>query len=288
MSFIRRELTAIISIGGGQYGTEIEEVITVKNCRMSVDININGGESMGEMNCRIFGLSLALMNRLTTIGAIMQQIRFKNLIQIDATDENGVPRTIFTGNIATAYADMNSAPDVSLIIQSYSGGGIAIRPQDPISYSAPVSVDQVMRDLAQKAGLTSQNHGVDGIMLDRPYLKGSLLDMIRKVAQSAMPAVNYSIENGILSYWKVGGNLTDPEQIISPGKNMVGYPTYASSNVIVNALFMPFARLGSRIKIEGSELTPVNQTWTAFQVAHQLDSITPNGRWFTSLLVGKT
>ncbi|HEY6019614.1 MAG TPA: hypothetical protein VIY48_06860 [Candidatus Paceibacterota bacterium] len=285
-SFIRRKLTAIISIGGGQYGDTIEEIVTVENCRMSVDIRIYGAESMGEMDCKIYGLSLQLMNKLTTIGPIMNQIRFKNLIQIEASEGDEPPTTIYIGNIDTAFADMNQAPNVALNIKAFSGGALAIKPVDPVSYTTDVSVEQVMNDFAAKAGLTPQNHGVTGIMLHSPYFKDTLLNNIRKVAYDT--DINFSIENNILTYWKKNGSLNDPEQLITPKRNMVGYPTFSSNCVIVRSLFLPYARLGTKIRIEDSELISVNKSWVAFQVSHELDSIIPDGRWFTTIGAGIT
>jgi len=275
-----KKLSAIISIAGGDKGEEIVEEVTVENFRMGVDIRIFGGAAMGEMECRIFGLSLALINRLTATGPVMNQFLYKNRIQILATNPSGGMSSIFSGNIAYAYGDLNAAPDVPVIIHAVSGSNLSYKVADVITYDKPVSVVTLMSNIAKAAGLQFENYGVTA-MLPPCYYDRDLLSQIRSIGEDS--GTNWEIYNDILYIWPKGGELTDPVQIVEVGKNMVGYPVFSSSNIMVKTEALPFLRLGAPLQVIGSQIESVNATWVTWQVSHALDSITPNGRWFSHI-----
>lgn len=279
MSFVRRQLRFIISIAGGQTGESVAELYTLENHRASVTINNYGEESQGEVDVKIYGVSLDLMNKLTSIGPVMNQIRNRNRIQIDAGNEGEELYTIFTGTIDTAYGDMNQAPDVALNIKAYSALGLALKPATDTAYSKPVAISQIMSDLAGKMGLSFAANDVDG-MLPIMTFRGTLLDQVKECARAAN--VSFSIENDILNIWRKDGAIDTPAQETGPSMGMVGYPTFSSAGMVVKNLFLPHVRVGSKLKVSGSEIDQANGTWGVYQVTHELDSITPNGRWFTT------
>ena len=63
---------------------------------------------------------------------------------------------------------------------------------------------------------------------------------------------------------------------------MVGYPTFTGNGLSLRTVFTPAAVIGGKVKVE-SELTPANGEWPVTVVHHELESLTPNGAWFTHL-----
>lgn len=281
-TFKRRRIDVTITIGGGRFGEDVEYVHTLTNHRVSLSMQQNGGLAQGELNVSIYGVKLELLNRLTAIGTVMNQTRWKNLIQIDAGNDGEKLTTIFTGSINTAYADLNSMPDAPLIINAFTAGALAVRPADPVSYSEPVDIARALSDLAGKMELSLELNGVGGILLDRPYFEGSLLDQLKQLIES-VAAVNFSINNNILSVWYKDKVTLYPAQKISPESGMVGYPTFSSQGMIIKHLFLPFAQMGGLIEVMGSQIAAANYKWQAYMVFHELDSIVPDGNWFTTI-----
>ena len=282
MSFIKRLIQITITLGTGQFGDDKGNTVVLSGHRTLVSIAAFGGDSQGEAQVRIFGLSLDIINQLTTIGPIMTEIRGKNLIDIAAGDENGTLSTIYKGTILNAWGDFKSAPDVGLNIIAYAAMRPALAPVDPTSYEGGANVSDIMQSLATKAQLNFINHDVN-VVLSSPYLPGSALDQIRDCANAA--GIDYIIENGTLSIWPRGGFRDGEIPVVSPQSGMIGYPTFSSQGVLIQTEFLPTARVGGKITVENSEIIMANGTWVIFQASHEISSELPDGPWFSSLEV---
>jgi hypothetical protein len=245
-------------------------------------VNSVGGEAQGQATIRIFGLPLSVMNKLTSIGPIMTQIRLKNTIQLSAGDDGGALTVVFRGVINTAYAELNSAPDVALTIVAFAALGEAVKPTAASSFIGATDVATIMAQFAKQAGYVFKNSGVS-VQLSNPYFPGTILEQIKSCARAG--GINYSIDNGVLSIWPAGTHTNDPVIQLSPGNGLVGYPTMNSQYILLRSVFIPNARLGQQVKVSGSEIDAVNGTWTIFTVMHNLESQTPGGQWFTELQV---
>lgn len=279
---VQRRIDATITLGSGQFGEDIGETITVTGLRIMASVNSVGGEAQGQAAIRIFGLPLSVMNKLTSIGPIATQVRMKNIISIAAGDRDGPMTTVFRGVINTAYAELNSSPDVALSIVAFAAYGDAIKPVAASSFTGSADVATVMAQFAKQAGYAFKNNGVN-VQLSNPYFPGTLLEQIKACARHA--GINFSIENGVLSIWPYGANTDDPVINLSPSTGLVGYPTMNSQYIMLRSVFIPNARLGQKVKVTGSAVDAVNGEWTIFTVIHNLESRMPGGAWFTELQV---
>jgi len=282
-ALVRRRIDATITLGGGdKFGDMVSDTITVTGLRIMAAINSVGGEAQGQATIRIFGLDLSTMNKLTSIGPILTQIRLKNTIQLSAGDEGGAMTVVFNGVINTAYAELNSAPDVALTIVAFSAMGAAIKPVAASSFVGGTDVGAIMQGLANQAGFAFKNDGVTKV-LSNPYFSGTILDQIKSCARAA--GINHAINNNVLKIWPAGTNTTDPVIRLSPSTGLVGYPTLNSQYIMLRSVFIPNAALGQQVEVSGSEVSAVNGTWTIFTVMHNLEAQTPGGQWFTELQV---
>ena len=190
-----RYLTAIVGIGTGQNGDGPAVYTTLSGHRMTANISAYGGETQGQATVKIYGMSQHLMNQLTNIGPIQWQIRGKNSLQILAGTNPNALSTIYNGTIQSAFADYNTAPDVGFEITAMSATVAAMQPVDATStpLNVPVSVEQLMRNFAIKAGL-SWGENVDvNVILTNVTFNGSVLDQIKSCAETAK--IDYTIEN---------------------------------------------------------------------------------------------
>lgn len=279
--FVARYLTFIIGLGTGQMGDgDPPKLYTLENHRAMVSIKAYGGETQGEATVRIYGMDASLANKLTTIGPIMWQVRAKNSIQILAGNDPKALTTIYNGTIQTALANYNDAPDVGMEITAMSASVASLKSAGPTTYnSEAVKVVDIMRYFANQLGWQFENVDVDAV-LSYPTFNGSYLDQIKACAYAA--DIDYSTDNFTLAIKKRMSHFSGAPTVIDPSINMVGYPTLNSGGMLVKSLFLPMIRQGGQIQVKNSEIVAANGKWTVISVEHELDSLVPDGNWFTT------
>jgi hypothetical protein len=275
-----RYLKVIIGIGTGQMGDGTPgEFYTLINHRMSAAITSYGGETQGQAVVKIYGMSLDLMNRLTTIGPVNVQIRAANSIQILAGDDPKALTTIYNGTIQTAFADFNNAPDVAFEVTALAASVAAMGKPQPTSYSGVVTVDTIMRDLANKIKFEYLNVDVKAV-LNNPTFNGSYLDQIKDCAYAA--DIDFNTDNFSLKIKNRFSAYPGDIAQVSPENGMVGYPLLNSNGIAIKTIFLPTIIQGGKMEVSGSQIAAANKKWVITNVTHELESILPDGKWFTT------
>lgn len=277
-TFTEKKLALTITLGGGTFGETVADTVTLTGLRMLADITKPGGDTLGSLQLRVYGLSQKMMNRLTVIGPF-GQVRPKNTVLLAAGDVNGMS-TVFSGVIWQASADYNSAPEVCLNITATVGIDIQVKPADASSYPGAADVATIMGDFAKEANLTLDNGGVSAV-LSNPYFPGSTISKIKACARAAN--VNWHIDSDTLAIWPKGAARSlDATPVISPDSGMVGYPTFSSKGMMVRSVFNPAVRFGGKIQVQSS-VDMASGQFTVFNLSHSLSSMTPDGPWFTTI-----
>lgn len=286
--FVRKFITVILGIGTGQLGDGRATMYTLENHRVSANIQAYGGETQGMATVKIFGMTESLMNSLTTIGPNLRQVRAKNSIQLLAGEDPNSLSTVYSGTIQTAYADYNAAPEVPFEITATSASVPALKTAQPTAFSGTVTVDRVMRTIANGMGWAYENANVDSsFVLDSPTFNGSYLDQIKSCAFAV--GIDYSTDNFTLSIKKQQTSFGGIIPVVSPSDptayRLIGYPTFSSSGIIINSLFIPSIRQGGSIQLKDSFITAANGQFIVNSVQHDIDSLVPGGNWKTTCMV---
>lgn len=278
-SFARRRLGVTIRIGRGKDGEDGADVHELPaGLRIRADITVAGGEVMGSATLRIYGLTLDLMNQVSTLGLSTKRTR-SNTITISAGDEGGALSQVFEGTIQEANHDFGGSPETCLAIQAYAGMRDKLRPVPAVSYRGGVDVALVLRDIASRAGMTFANNGVSVILTD-PNFPGTALDQINAACEHAH--IEHDISNNQLTIWPMGGSRGGQVALISPETGMQGYPMVGGNNYLrISTLFNPSLARGSQVRID-SQIPQARGLWTIYLLSHALESETPGGNWFTS------
>jgi hypothetical protein len=124
-----------------------------------------------------------------------------------------------------------------------------------------------------------ENVDVDAVLFNPTY-NGSYLDQIKACAYAA--DIDFSIENFTLSIKNRFSNYSGEPPVISPATGMVGYPKFSSNGMTVTSIFLPSIRQGGMITVQNSEIVAANGKWLVNNVLHELESMMPNGKWFTT------
>lgn len=280
IGFTEKLIDLTITLGTGNFGADLGDTVTISNARILARLSNPGGETMGAAQIRVYGMSKQLMNQLTTIGQINRAIRIKNTVSVAAGDVNGM-QLVFSGVIVDAYAEYNSAPDVPFVIEAAAGMDVAVTPVGATSYKGSVSVQLIMSDLADEAGLAFEPNGVDARLFNQ-YLAGTVWEKIKQVARAAR--VEYVIDRGTLAIWDLGKSREGEVPLISVDSGMVGYPTLSSKGMSIRTSFNYNIKLGADVKVQ-SVVEMANGIWHVFNADHEISSQMPDGPWFSNIEV---
>lgn len=248
---------------------------TLSGFRTTVRIENSGAPAGSKANVSIYGMTLDMMNQLSTLGMVYSLVP-RNEIAISVGDaENGLS-LVFGGIIIQAWGDFNASPDVPFHFECQTGAADAVIPTAASSYTGATDVGTIMASLAKKMNLGFENNGVE-IKLSNPYLAGSALTQMKRVAEHA--GINAEIINGTtLAIWPNGGSRGGQAPLVSPATGMIGYPSYTQQGIMVRTVFNPNIGFGGQVQVE-SILKPACGTWNVYKLDHALDSLVPRGLW---------
>lgn len=281
MAFTKKKIDLTFKLGTGAFGESGYDTVKVSNLRVQANIANPGGVSMGSASVRVYGLTSSLMNQLVSVSRnIDGQITMRfNEMQIDAGDEVSGMSHVFAGQMAVSLIDMSNAPDVALDITAHAGLLEAVKTISPRSYSGSADAAIIMASLAEENGYAFENNGVS-VILSTPYFWGSPREQMKSCARAGN--FNWTIETGTLAIWPKGGSRGGAVPLVSTDNGMVGYPVFSSvGGVSVRTLFNPLLQVGRKCRVESS-LIHATGTYSMFNVSHEIESETPNGKWFTT------
>jgi hypothetical protein len=284
-SLTARHIEVTFKLGTGSFGADGSDTVSLTGLRCSANIVKTSGGSMSQLDLRVWGAPLNVMNKLTVLNMLAQFQARQNTVTVAADGA-----VCFTGIISEAWTSASSQPDVEFVVSAHTGLVEALRPVPPVSYSGSVDVATMLAGICAQAlpPLTLQNSGVTGRLTDQ-YLPGTTLEQIRKVARAAN--INAVIDdNHVLAVWPAGGARNGSAVLLSPSTGLVGYPAFTQRGIQVTTLYNPSLTFGATVEVQ-SQLTPANGFWTVASVSHNLDAEMPGGQWFTRIecsLLGQT
>lgn len=281
MSYVRRKIDVTITLGTGHFGDDLLITKTFSGYRVSCQMTANKGESMSSCAVRVYGISLADMNALTSIGPINQTAFGKNTIQINAGDDGTILPKVFYGSLLYSQGNLQKAPDCYLDMFATAEGLASIKPYNPISWPGSAPASDMMHKFASDAGWTLNDLGVKAVFNDQAFT-GSILDNIRTCARSG--GFSYDVHNNVLKIWQPDSDVPASDIIhLNPQNGLVNYPLFSADSINFRTLFNHELQIGRRALISGSEILQANATWRIAGVAHSIESETPSGEWFSDV-----
>ena len=285
MSFAQKVLRFTFQLGQGAFGQSGTNTFTVSGLRASVHIANSQGLAYSETTARVFGMTLAQMNELTSQanmpGLPAPQIRWNNML-IEAGDVGSTLTPVFAGFVQLASVETEGMPDVALEVYGNSGSWLGMQAGLPVSLPGNPDVTVVLAEVlkATNPPVALESNLSAGITLATPYLRGSVKDQVDAVRTAGnFEATMTPAET--LAVWPKGGMRNLPIVPISPSTGMVGYPrNLANYGVHVKTLFNPALVLGVGVKLNSS-LAFANGVFAVYGVSHHLESEMPGGAWFT-------
>jgi len=278
MTFEKRRIDVTISLGEGQFGDDKGPDVTLSGLRAKATIVTYNGDAQGQLQLRLYGLPLDIINQLTTIGPVMAQRR-NNKILVAAGTDGGMMSTVYQGTIDSAFGEFQSAPNVAFNITALAAAIQAVKPVNAVSYRGATDVATIMQTLAQTMGFAFENNGVS-VQLSSPYFSGTAYQQAKACAKAAN--IYFTVDRGTLAIWPKTAARASAPIPISPATGMVGYPVFSGNGIVLTTEFNPDLALGGQVNVTSS-LTVANGIWNVFSVVHELESETPGGSWFSQV-----
>jgi hypothetical protein len=276
--FGKRRIDVTISLGQGAFGDDKGPDVTLSGLRAKATVVTYNGDAQGQLQLRMYGLPLSMINQLTTIGPVMAERR-NNRILVAAGIDGGPMSTVFQGTIDSAYGEFQGAPDVVFNVTGLAAAIQAVKPVNAVSYRGPTDVATIMQSLATTMGFAFENNGVQ-VQLSSPYFSGTAYQQAKTCARAAN--IYFTIDRGTLAIWpKTAARANDPVPVY-PGVGSVGYPVFSGNGIVVTTEFNPDFQLGGRVDVT-SDLTVANGIWNIYSVVHELESESPGGPWFSQV-----
>ena len=250
-SFTKKVLRFTFVLSDGVFNSTGDNVLTIQGLAATCRIT-SAGNLMAGLDASIFGMSESDMHELSTLALIStlgNKVTAKNTVQVEAGDGKTM-KTVFYGDIYSAWAEYQSAPDVYLHI-SANASLVAKTKAAPISsYKGAVSVAVIFADLAKQAGLIFEDGGVNR-KVTNPYLTGSSIDQAKELAKQVN--CDIAFENKKMLVTPKGKSIPVDEELIyqlSERSGLVGYPTFDNIGLTFTALYTPDIQLFKDVALE--------------------------------------
>lgn len=271
MTFAQRQINLQFSSASG--------IVTLPGLRCSAVIaNPGGFNAFGQLQLRVWGMTMAQMNQFSSTGSNMVTTQNAS-VTVMAGNVGGAIGQVFSGTLIRSFIDFSSPPDACFTCAAIAGYYEKSVAAAPNSYPGAQNAEAIIQGLAQSAGYVFNNPNGAHAIVQNQYTSGSLIDQMMIVARAA--AIPIKVENNTVSIWPNGGTLDNVVINLGPGNGLVGYPSYWEAGFVVKSEFNPMIANGRTINLTSS-IPQANGSWPTQNVTHELSTLVPDGPWFTT------
>lgn len=286
-SFVQRRLKFEFKLNSGTFNNKKDaDTVIISDIKASVVIEQPGGYQSNSCSLMLYGLSKELMDRLTVNPWLANNLNRNHVIVSEGNEKDNMT-VIFSGDIYSSYADYTNAPNVPFIVQCVIGFVDLLKPTDTIQFKGDVNISIIAKTLADRLGcLLDDFHKIKGTLTDA-YYAGTDGQKLKKFAQDADIDIYYTPP--LLSICPKGTpRNTSYIPVISSQTGLVDWPMMDSNGFItINILYNPQVFHGCIIDLR-TEYPNCKGQFFVLSMFHALESQTPNGQWFTRLILTKT
>ena len=271
-SFTRKIIELDITLAKGLFSSGGSRK-TISGLPCEVTIDKPGPPAANSASIKITGLPYEDMDQLTTLAFKPQESRH-NLISILTGEGDAAATSLaFSGEITSAAADFNSAPDVAMDIQAGSGAYPQQLAHDPVSVNSDAPLAELIAQFAAAAGYGFINEGFAG-SLRNTLFTGSPIQKAKKAAREA--GADLLIDDGNMILLPKDAARRGDAILLSPQTGLIGYPTFDQDGIICKCLYNPALRHDGLIKVHS--ISPhATGLWRITRLSHSLSAFSPNG-----------
>lgn len=273
-SYTEKALEFTISLNG--------KTKTIRGLAASAKIVKNGLPDNNSATIKIYNMLYEDMAELTTLSFTPLAMRHNSIIvRAGEADAQNLP-VVFSGNIAHAYADFSSVPDVAMHIEAqtgYYGQQIA---EKPMSVQGKASIGDLVAGWAEKLGMSFKNEGVPQSVLNAVF-NGSPLAKAKQAA--AQVGAHLIVDDDMVTLLPANTPKQGSSVLLTPDTGLIGYPTFTQNGISLESIFNPHLQYFGTVQVE-SIVPKASGTWTITRLEHDLAAFDPEGGPWSSLIDG--
>lgn len=280
-SFNEKRLRVTLTLNSSEKAFDEKGNNTIIFDGLKVSANIQTGSGLGitpMARITIYGLSKNVINRIAKIKWNTETAKY-NFIRLEAL-HNGAFISVYEGTINFAYPNFNTMPEVGVSIDSAIALEHQVMMQKPLSYKGDVKVSHLISTICNDIGMLFEDNGVNTVISD-PYYAKPPLENIRDICSAAR--IDLAIENNLIAIMPKGKERMIKIPVLSPSTGLIGYPVPAIQGLRFQCLYDPYIRFGGLVEIKDSIIETANGKWRVLGISTNLDSATPNGRWYMDI-----
>ena len=270
-SFSIKTIQVAVTLGKGNF-SEGGNTKIIEGLACDVTVQKPGLPEKNSAAVKIWGLKYEDMAQLTMLAFKPLESQH-NLISIKAGEKGGSLALVFQGEITSAFADFNAAPDVCMQFEADSGS----YPQQIASPVATVKgeakADQLFSQFAQSAGYTLKNEGVTS-SVQNAWFPGSPIDKMTKLARDV--GCELIIDDGAIVVLPAGKAREGNAVLLTKNTGLIGYPTFNQDGISCKCIFNPDLIYGGLIKVE-SIVPRASGVWRITKLTHHITAYIPGG-----------
>lgn len=278
-TFIKRKLRVQITLSKGQFKNGQGNSVVIEDLGMTAKIEKAGPPEFGKCSVEIYGMTLQLMEQLSTL-AMRPLFTRRNYINVFAGDDMHGFTQVFAGSITSATVDFNSAPEVKFKIEARIGFFGSLTAQGPSAISGTQPASTFIENQAKKAGFLFENQGVS-TQLKNCVFTGSPIEQAKQAAKQI--GAELVIDDQKIVMIPNGGSVKGTVPVLSATSGLIGYPVMTQNGIECKAIFNPDFRFAGIVQI--SSIVPkVSGQWRIIKLSHNLAANLPNaGQWESSI-----
>lgn len=278
-SFIKRRMRVQITLSKGQFKNGQGNTVIIEDLGMTAKIDKAGPPEFGKCSVEIYGLSLEVMEQLSTLSMHPLFIRRNYLNVFAGDDQNGMTQ-VFAGTITSATVDMNSAPEIKFKIEARIGFFGSLTAQGPSAISGTQPASTFIENQAKKAGFLFENQGVN-TQLKNCVFTGSPVEQMKQAARQI--GAELVIDDTKVILIPNGSAVKGTVPVLSAQTGLLGYPTMTQNGIECKAIFNPDFRFAGIVEIK-SIVPKVSGQWRIIKLSHSLSANLPSaGNWESSI-----
>ncbi|MGL4208298.1 MAG: baseplate hub protein [Candidatus Adiutrix sp.] len=251
----------------------------INNLACDLEINKPGLPAKNQAKVRIWGLPYEDMSLLTMLAFEPHSLT-KNIITIRAGEKKGPLGVVFQGEISSAFADFNTAPDVTMHLLAQSG----IFPQQvaegPLSIKGEAQAAHLIEKLAHTLGYSFKNEGVSASVRNGVF-NGSPLKKIQDIANQV--GAELILDDDTLVLIPHGAHRQGLPVPLDSTSGLVGFPTFNQDGISLKTIYNPNLVYGGLVAVK-SVVPRASGLWKITRLNHKLTALkAKNGAWHSHL-----
>ena len=277
-SFTLKTVQIALALGKGVF-TEGGNTKIIEGLACDVTVQKPGLPEKNSASVKIWGLKYDDMAQLTMLSFRPLESQH-NLIEIRAGEQGGSLALVFQGEITSAFADFNAAPDVCMQFEADSGSYPQQIAAPPVTVQGEAPADRLFAQFAAEAGYAYKNEGVSASVRNA-WLSGSPIDKMTKLARDI--GCELLIDDGLVLVLPAGGAREGNAVFLSDASGLVGYPTFNQDGISCRCLFNPDLQYGGLLEVK-SIVPRASGIWKITKLTHNISAYQPTGgNWESQL-----